>query len=132
MFTRPVTGGAWGAVREDSQPEPLTDELGDRPWQGRRGLHTPGRLRQEGVGQQQDERKGYPLGMSSQRPKATQSGLRGGLHYAGKGAVMPPPPGSTGAFQGLLAEMGVYSAAPGFGQTLLSSSKEPILDGRIQ
>lgn len=132
MFMHPVTGRAWGEVREDSEPEPQTDELGDRPWQGRRGLHIPGRLRQEGVEQQQDERKGYPLGISSQSHKATQSELRDGLHYAGKGAVMAPLPGSTGAFQGLLAEMGVYSAAPDFGQTLLSSSKEPILGGRIQ
>lgn len=82
--------------------------------------------------QLQDEWKGYTLGISSQSHKAKQSELRDGLHFAGKGAMMAPLPGSTGAFQGLLAEMGVYSVAPGFGQTLLSPSKEPILDGRIK
>lgn len=39
-----MKGRAWGEVRGDSEPEPQTDKLGDRQWQGRHGLHTQGKL----------------------------------------------------------------------------------------
>lgn len=111
------------------------------------GLHIHGWLLKQDVGQS-NRRNGNNIerGILSQSYKTKQSETKekatyfhwGDVHdtedlrYGGKDGMINSLLCTTVAFQDFMAEMGVYSMAPGFWQSLLSCSKEPILDGRIK